>query len=110
MGILLLVFSWLFPMALVRAAYCVVVCLIPWLLLEFGLKYVNSERFSASSLFALVSELLLCILFVGTMIFGIRYYAQPIADIFMWFLVAFAIDSAICVTNHMFCAATASAQ
>ena len=102
LGILLLVFSSVFPMTLIRAVYCMVVCLIPWLLFEFGLKYINSEKFSAFLLVALVIELLLCILFVGSMVLGIRDSIQPIADLFAWFLVAFTIDSVICVANYLF--------
>ena len=101
-GVIFLIISDYIHPTITRALYCLVVFSSPWLAVEFGHRYLYAEKLSLQAIVPFVIEVLVCVLFIGSMICGIKDGGQALQALFSWLLVVYIIDVAICVL-HIIC-------
>ena len=99
-GFTLLIISDYINPTITRSLYCLVVFSTPWLIVEYGRKYMYAEKISLVVV-PFFLEVILSILFIGSMIYGIRNGAQTVEDLFSWLLLVYIFDAAICALHSI---------
>lgn len=79
--------------------YCLAVFTTPLLLIIYGHRYLGGEKDWSWEIVPLLAEILLSVLFVGAMIYGIRFMDESVV-LFARLLIVYAVVTVICALGY----------
>lgn len=87
------------PQPLSIITYCLAVFTSPFLMLSYGYGYLSSTKKWSWDCIPFAAEIAFSILYVGAMIYGIRFHAANSA-LFSGLLAAYLADALLCVLGY----------
>lgn len=79
--------------------YCLAVFPAPLLLILYGERYFNTEKFWMLAGIPFLTEIMIVYIFGGSMIYGV-YMNDRSSILFMWLLIAYVVVAAVCVSGY----------